>query len=79
MDLTEKIELLEEAANSLEEARQALEAAGMFQDEWFRRTVGTQLEGSNHGWLGGPFLIDEVRGALEVAQDEQDFAQEAEV
>jgi hypothetical protein len=79
MDLIEKIELLEAAADSLEEARQALEAAGLYQDDWFRHTVGTQLEGSNHGWLGGPFLIDEVRGALEYAQDEQDLNEGVEV
>lgn len=69
-ELTEKAEALEEALEALATAREALEAAGLAQDPAFRAYHLAELEGAEHGWLGGPFLVDAIAEALAEINEE---------
>ena len=66
----ERIEALEEALEALETAREAL-ADEFARDEYFRRTVGADLEGREYGWLGEG-LMDRVRVKLEAVRSNED-------
>ena len=67
-DREDRIEALEEALEALEAARNLL-ADEFARDEYFRRTVGADLEGREHGWLGEA-LVDRVRDKLEVVRND---------
>jgi len=63
----ERAEYLEEAVSLAERLAEVLELE-FGEDEYFRRTVGAQLQGREHGWMGG-FLIDTLRDRLQAVRD----------
>lgn len=70
-------EQLEEAVEALETLVAAVQASGLAEDPNFRAYHLAQLEGESGGWLGGPYLGDVLRSALDSAyfdDDEEEVA-----
>ena len=63
---------LEEALEALQTALECIQNSGLADNARFRAYNLCQLEGQQGGWMGGPFLIDEVRAALEAAGEEDE-------
>ena len=63
---------LEDALDALETALDCVQGAGLADDPRFRGYSLCQLEGKEAGWLGGPFLVDEIRAALEAVREEEE-------
>ena len=66
----ERAELLEEAVSLIERAAEVLELE-FREDEYLRRTVGAQLQGRDHGWMGD-FVIDALRDRLHAVRGGED-------
>lgn len=61
MDQAYVDEHIEDACEKLNEVRQILEELGINEEPAFHAYVACHLEGERRSWMGGPFLIDEIR------------------
>jgi len=61
MDPAEVSLVIEEVCEKINEAHELLLSLGITEEPYFHAYVSCHLEGERRGWLGGPFLIDEIR------------------
>lgn len=62
-------EMLEEAVEAFDTFVDAVRASGLAEDPHFRAYHLASLEGESGGWLGGRYLVDALRDALDEAYD----------
>ena len=58
---------LENALDAVQTVRDSLRAAGLYDHPQFHAYHKATLEGLDHGWLGGPFLVDWIKEQYDLA------------